>query len=176
MTMQLDTTKKKILVAIIVGIIAGIVCGYAKLGWEVMFPPRTPLRNLINPPQMLLMQLGFTKDFVTSTYTYSGNHMPYISFMVHFGFTFFFMILYSIVAEYWPKITLWQGAAYGIVLWIAFHLIIMPAFGTVPAPWNQPLAEHASELFGHAFCFWLAEVARRDMRSRITHLPDPADA
>lgn len=27
MTMQLDTTKKKILVAIIVGIIAGIVCG-----------------------------------------------------------------------------------------------------------------------------------------------------
>lgn len=33
------------------GIIGGILSGIVKLGWEVMFPPRTPERNATNPPQ-----------------------------------------------------------------------------------------------------------------------------
>lgn len=175
MIFKVDTPKQKIIVAILVGIIAGIICGYTKLGWEVVLPPRTPLRDAINPPQTVLMQLGFTKDFVTSTYSYSLHNLPYISFIIHFGFSIFFMVLYSIVAEFWPKITLWQGAAYGIVLWVAFHLILMPAMGSVPAPWDQPFAEHFSELFGHIFCFWAAEIFRHDFRRRFTHQADPAD-
>lgn len=175
MGIQVDSRNKKILVAILVGIIAGFVCGYAKLGWEVVLPPRTLLRDATNPPQMILQQLGFSFAFTHSTYTYSGRHLPYVSFFIHFGFSIFFMVLYSIVAEFWPKITLWQGAAYGLVLWVAFHIVIMPLLGTVPAPWHQPFDEHFSEILGHMFCFWAAEVARRDMRSRITHAPDPAD-
>jgi uncharacterized membrane protein YagU involved in acid resistance len=31
----------------------------------------------------------------------------------------------------------------------------------------------ATLFFGHAFCFWLMEVVRRDMRSRWTGLSDP---
>ena len=39
------------------GIIGGLLSGIVKLGWEVMFPPRTPERNATNPPQELLQQL-----------------------------------------------------------------------------------------------------------------------
>jgi putative membrane protein len=34
------------------------------------------------------------------------------------------------------------------------------------------MAEHMSEIFGHIFCFWVLELARRDLRNRITHQPD----
>lgn len=175
MVIRVETTKDKIMLAILVGIIAGIVCGYTKLGWENLLPPRTIERDMTNPPQMVLQQFGFSEAFTHQTYTYSEHKMPYISFFVHFGFSIFFMILYGIIAEFWPKITLWQGAAYGLFLWVAFHLVLMPLMGTVPPPWDQPFAEHFSELFGHMFCFWAAEVTRRDMRSRMTRKPDPAD-
>jgi putative membrane protein len=154
-------------ILVLLGVISGVVCGFAKLGWEVPFPPRTALRDATNPPQQLLQQLGFSPQFTHTTYSYNGNPRPIISFMVHFGFSIFFMVLYCIVAESKPKITLWQGAAYGLVLWVAFHVVIMPAIGTVPAPWHQPPAEHLSEIFGHMFCFWVAELARHDLRTRI---------
>ena len=48
----------------------------------------------------------------------------------------------------------------------------MPLMGTVPAPWNQPFAEHFSEFFGHIIWLWVIEVFRRDLRNRITHEPD----
>ena len=30
----------------------------------------------------------------------------------------------------------------------------MPAFGTVPAPWDMPFEEHFSEILGHAIWDW----------------------
>lgn len=49
------------------GIIGGLLSGIVKLGWEVMFPPRTPERNATNPPQELLQQLGFSSEFTHQT-------------------------------------------------------------------------------------------------------------
>ena len=76
------------------------------------------------------------------------------------------------LAERFPQIKLWQGAAFGIVVYVGFHVILMPLMGTVPAPWNQPFAEHFSEFFGHIIWLWVIEVFRRDLRNRITHEPD----
>ena len=81
-------------------------------------------------------------------------------------------MLYCLAAERWPQIKLWQGAAFGFAVWVVFHLVLMPAMGTVPAPWDQPFAEHFSECFGHIFWMWVMELARRDLRNRITHEPD----
>jgi len=81
---------------------------------------------------------------------------------MHFGFSITFAMLYCIIAEFKPGVKLWQGAFYGLVVWFAFHVVLLPLFGTVPAPWDQPLAEHFSEITGHMFCFWVAELARRD--------------
>lgn len=143
-----------------------------KFGWEVPLPPRTPLRNATNPPQQLLQQLGFSEHFTHLTYSYSGNHLPYISFIIHFGFSIFFAVAYAVIAEKYPQIKLWQGAAFGFAVWVVFHLVLMPLMGTVPAPWNQPFNEHFSECFGHIFWMWVIELTRRDLRNRMTHEPD----
>ena len=144
-----------------------------KFGWEVPLPPRTPERNATNPPQELLQQLGISESVTHLSYTYNGNEgLPWVSFIVHFAFSIGFAILYCVLAERFPQIKLWQGAAFGIFVYVAFHVVLMPLMGTVPPPWNQPFAEHFSEFFGHIIWLWTIEVFRRDMRNRITHEPD----
>jgi len=95
-----------------------------------------------------------------------------VSFLVHFCFSIFFAVLYAVLAERFPQVKLWQGAAFGVAIWIIFHIIVKPLMGVVPAPWNQPFEEHFSELFGHAVWMWAIEIFRRDLRNRITHQPD----
>ena len=168
-----DPARRRVGVAVLVGIIAGIFSGIIKFGWEVPFPPRTPERNSTNPPQALLEQIfGMSPETSHATYSYLGNDLPYMSFIIHFSFASFFAVLYCVVAEYWPKIKLWQGVVFGIVLDILFHVIIMPAMGIVPAPWTQPFGEHFSEFFGHIIWLWSIELVRRDLRNRITGEPD----
>ena len=58
--------------------------------------------------------------------------------IMHFGFSFTFATLYVLAAEFFPIVKLWQGAAFGALLWIAFHEILLPAMGTKPPPWDQP--------------------------------------
>lgn len=104
--MQLRTTRDKILVVLLVGIIAGVVCALAKFGWEIPFPLRTPLRNLTNPPQKLLQQMGMSFDMSHLSYLYNGNPHPIVSFIMHFGFSITFAVIYCVMAEVWPKIKL----------------------------------------------------------------------
>ena len=166
---QTNPKRRKYGVAALAGVLGGIVSAIVKFGWEVPLPPRTPERNATNPPQQLLQQLGVPENITHLTYTFNGNSdRPYVSFIVHFAFSIAFAIIYCVLAERFPQIKLWQGAAFGIVVYVAFHVILMPLMGTVPAPWNQPFAEHFSEFFGHIIWLWVIEVFRRDLRNRIT--------
>ncbi len=173
MTLHSDPARRRIPTAILVGLIGGAFSAIVKFGWEVPFPPRTPARNATNPPQKLLEQFGISADTAHTTVTFNGNALPIYSFLIHFSFAIAFGVLYCVVAEYYPQITLWQGAAFGFLVWVGFHLVVMPAMGTVPAPWNQPWQEHFSECFGHILWMWSIEIVRRDLRNRITHEPDP---
>ena len=159
---QTNPKRRRYGVAAIAGVLGGIVSAIVKFGWEVPLPPRTPERNATNPPQELLQQLGVPE---------SVTHLSY-TFIVHFAFSIGFAVIYCVLAERFPQIKLWQGAAFGIFVYVAFHVVLMPLMGTVPAPWNQPFAEHFSEFFGHIIWLWVIEVFRRDMRNRITHEPD----
>lgn len=167
-----DPKRRRIGVAFLVGIITGTISAFVKFGWEVPFPPRTPLRDATNPPQQLLEQLGMSHDMSHLMITYNGNERPIMSFIIHFSFAIAFGIIYCVIAEYYPGIKLWQGAVFGFVVYVFFHVFLMPLMGTVPAPWDQPFAEHFSELFGHVFWMWIIELTRRDLRNRITHEPD----
>lgn len=167
-----DPARRRLGVATLVGLIAGIFSGIVKFGWEVPFPPRTPERNATNPPQALLELLGMSPETSHATYSYLGNELPYWSFAIHFAFAIFFAVAYCLIAEYWPRIKLWQGAVFGVVLYVAFHVVLMPAMGLVPAPWDQPFGEHFSEFFGHIVWLWSIEIVRRDLRNRITGQPD----
>lgn len=174
-----DPSRRKYGVAALVGLIAGLFSAIVKFGWEVPFPPRTPERNATNPPQTLLEQLGMSADASHTSVVFNGNELPIYSFIIHFCFAIVFALFYCIVAEMYPAIKLWQGAAFGIIVYVAFHVILMPLMGTVPAPWDQPFAEHFSEFFGHIIWLWSIEIVRRDLRNRITHEPDaevPLDA
>ena len=76
------------------GIIAGLLSGIVKLGWEVMFPPRTPVRDATNPPQQLLQLLGVPSDVTHLTYSFSEHALPWISFIVHYSFSAVIAIIY----------------------------------------------------------------------------------
>lgn len=167
-----EPTRRRFKVAALVGLIAGAFSAIVKFGWEVPFPPRTPERNEVNPPQTMLEQLGFSPDIARATIEFNGWDLPIASFIVHFGFAIAFGLIYCIAAEVWPAIKLWQAAAFGLFIWVFFHILLMPAMGTVPAPWDQPWQEHFSEALGHVIWMWSIEIVRRDLRNRITHEPD----
>ena len=152
---QTNPKRRRYGVAALAGVLGGIVSAIVKFGWEVPLPPRPPER------------------ITHLSYSFNGNDgLPWVSFIVHFAFAIGFAVIYCVLAERFPQIKLWQGAAFGIVVYVAFHVVLMPLMGTVPAPWDQPFAEHFSEFFGHIIWLWFIEVFRRDMRNRITHEPD----
>ncbi|XCB29673.1 DUF1440 domain-containing protein [Arcanobacterium hippocoleae] len=173
-----DPARRRLGTAALVGVIAGIVSAIVKFGWEVPFPPRTPERNATNPPQTMLEWFGMSAEQSHTTVTFNGNDGPIYSFMVHFAFAIAVALIYCLIAEYWAGIKLWQGAVFGILVWIGAHLFLMPILGWVPSPFpwvagGQTWAEHFSELFGHIIWMWSIEIIRRDLRNRITKEPDP---
>lgn len=53
-------------------------------------------------------------------------------------------VTFALLAEYWPKVKMWQGDVVGVVLYVAFQVLLMPAMGLVPAPWDQPFCAQVS--------------------------------
>ena len=66
-----NQSRFKLLIA---GIIAGLLSGVVKLGWEVMFPPRTPSRDATNPPQQLLQLLEYRQILPISHTIFLSMH------------------------------------------------------------------------------------------------------
>ena len=172
-----DPARRRIGTAIVVGIIGGFLSAIVKFGWEVPFPPRTPgLRSETNPPQSMLEWFGMSHDTSHTMVTFSNNQLPIMSFIVHFGFAIVFGLVYCIAAEYVPRITMWQGAVFGTLVYIGAHVIVMPILGWAPSPFPwlagaQTWSEHFSEFFGHIVWMWSIEIVRHDLRGRITHEP-----
>ena len=144
--------------SITVGITAGLVAGLVKLGWENILPPRTPERDQTNPPLKMLEQFGVPAQITHATYTYSGQQLPWVSYVVHFSFSAGFGVLYSIGGQLAPWIKKGDGVPFGIAVWDFFHLKLMPLMGTVPAAKDQPLEEHVSEFLGHAIWMWTIDA------------------
>ena len=173
-----DPARRRLKVATIVGFIGGAFSALVKFGWEVPFPPRTPgPRSETNPPQSMLEWFGMSHDTSHTMVTFSNNQLPIMSFIVHFSFAIAFGLIYCIAAEYFPRIKMWQGAVFGIVVYIGAHVVVMPLLGWAPNPFPwvagaQTWSEHFSEFFGHIVWLWSIEIVRRDLRNRITHEPD----
>ena len=193
--MSNETTKRFGLAALL-GIPIGIMSAFVKWGGEFPLPPRSPhdmfnaacgpesliraanqidcSRNFLNPPYVFLRDyLGITDPYA-AIYEFAGHAFNYVHF-THILFSIVFAVAYCVVAERFPKITLWQGVAVGILVNIAVHVITLPILGLTPPLWTLPWYEHVSEFVGHALWFWSIELMRRDLRNRITHEPDPAD-
>ena len=189
-------TKERFGLAALIGIPAGIVSAFVKWGGEFPLPPRSPQdmfdaacgpesliraadqidcsRNFLNPPYVFLRDYLGVIDPYAALYEFAGHAFNYVM-MTHILFSIVFAVGYCALAEKFPKITLWQGVAVGILVNIAVHVITLPILGLTPPLWTLPWYEHVSEFAGHIVWFWSIEIIRRDLRNRITHEKDPSD-
>ncbi|MDF7676881.1 DUF1440 domain-containing protein [Neisseriaceae bacterium ESL0693] len=156
-------------VALLVGIIGGIMSGFVKSGTEGILPPRTADR--IAPPIQLLQDMGI--DLHQMVYTYSGQLLNWGGSGIHIVFSVVAAVIYCVAAEIFPKIKLWQGLAFGIVVMLASHGILLPVMHLSPPVWQLPVDEIISELLGTLLWMWTIEIFRRDLRNRMTRKPDP---
>ncbi|MEQ6218613.1 DUF1440 domain-containing protein [Levilactobacillus brevis] len=154
--------------AIIAGGAAGIISGFVKLGWENVLPPRTAKRDAVNPPETLMKQVGIPDSILNASYHYSGHEIPWAGFVIHFGFSTTFAVLYQILGEKVPAIKKDAGTWFGLAIWVAFHLGIMPAMGTVPTAKEQPKDEHISEALGHIVWMVTNDLVCTDVYRRLT--------
>ncbi len=163
-------TKERFGLAALLGIPIGIMSAFVKWGGEFPLPPRSPKdmfdaacgpesairaadaidcsRNFLNPPYVFLRDyLGITDPYA-AIYEFAGHMFNYVHF-THILFSIVFAVAYCVLAEKFPKITLWQGVAAGILVNIAVHVITLPILGLTPPPWTLPWYEHVSEFVGH---------------------------
>ena len=87
------------------------------------------------------------------------------------NFSISFATAYAALLEKKVKwLTVDQGVPFGLAVWIAFHLVIMPLMKTVPSPKDQPLEEHISEALGHIAWMWtnneIAEIVLKQLGQR----------
>lgn len=163
-----DPKDRRIGLSFLLGILAGVFGAIVKWGWEVPFPPRNPnvfwpvdAGARVTPPKIFLEQLGLPTDW---SYVFSGMDLPLSIFIVHVGFSVVFAIFYCVVAEFWPRIKMWQGTLFGIAVYLGAHVIFMPLIGEVPPISQIPFHENLSEFFGHIVWLWGIEIVRHDIR------------
>ena len=108
------------------------------------------------------------------TLLFAGHAFNYVM-LTHIIFSVVFAVGYCVVAEKYPKITMWQGVMAGILATIAVHGISLPLLGLTPPLWTLPWYEYVSEFVGHMVWFWSIEIIRHDLRARITKEKDPSD-
>lgn len=189
-------TKPRFALAALIGIVAGIVSAFVKWGAEFPLPPRSPMdmfnaacgpesairaadaidcsRNFLNPPYVFLRDYLGVADPNAAIYEFAGHAFNYVM-MTHILFSIVFAVAYCVLAEKFPKITIWQGLLVGVIVNIAVHVITLPILGLTPPLWTLPWYEHVSEFVGHMIWFWSIEIIRHDLRARITKEKDPSD-
>ena len=141
-------------------LIGGFFSSLVKWGSEVNMPPRMP--GEISPPganiDAWLGWLGFNSHSLD--YVYQGVTVPGAVTLYHWLFSFVFAFVYVVGSAYWPKIRLWYGAFYGLLITIVMHGFLIPLFGfrnPVYADgatgwlWNLNAAELWSEILGHVY-------------------------
>ena len=65
-----------------------------------------------------------------------------------------------------------RGVPFGLAVWDAFHVELMPRLGTVPAAKDQPLEEHVSEILGHAVWMWSTDLMATQLYQQFNHHAD----
>ena len=132
---------------------------FCQMGAEVPLPPRSPMdmfnaacgpesairaadaidcsRNFLNPPYVFLRDYVGIADPNAAIYEFAGHAFNYVM-LTHIIFSVVFAVGYCVVAEKFPKITMWQGVMAGILATIAVHGISLPLLGLTPPLWILP--------------------------------------
>ena len=136
----------------------GAISSLVKSGTEANMPPR--IAGEASPPALnidaWLGPLGISSHSLD--YVYQGITVPGAVMLYHWMFSFIFAGLYVLASAFLPRVRLWYGAAYGIVITLVMHGLLIPALGfRNPAYlngqtgwlWNLNGYEFWSEMIGH---------------------------
>ncbi|WP_168393508.1 YagU family protein [Erwinia amylovora] len=109
--------------------IGGFISSLVKSGTEANMPPR--VAGEISPPaahiDAWLGPLGINAH--SMDYVYQGITIPGAVMLYHWLFSFAFAFAYVLLSACWPKVRLWYGAAYGLIITIVMHGLLIPALG-----------------------------------------------
>ncbi|GAA0485702.1 DUF1440 domain-containing protein [Tatumella punctata] len=146
-------------------LIGGFMSSLVKWGSEVNMPPRVP--GEISPPganiDAWLGWLGVNSHSLD--YVYQGVTVPGAITLYHWLFSFVFAFVYVFLSAYMPRIRLWFGALFGIVITIVMHGFLIPALGfrkpiydqgVIGWLWNLNGYELWSEILGHIY--WAVSI------------------
>ncbi|AUL49023.1 Inner membrane protein yagU [Bordetella trematum] len=149
-------------------LVGGFMSSLVKWGSEVNMPPRVP--GEVSPPganiDAWLGWLGFNSHSLD--YVYQGATIPGAVTLYHWLFSFVFAFVYVVGSIYWPRIRLWYGAWYGILITVVMHGLLIPLFGfrnpvyangAVGWLWNLNGYELWSEFLGHIYWSVSIEVS-----------------
>lgn len=152
------TSNKKIIIG--ATLIGGFISSLVKWGSEVNMPPRMP--GEVSPPgahiDAWLGSLGFSTH--SMDYVYQGVNVVGAVTLYHWLFSFVLAFIYVLGSAYWPKIRLWFGAFFGLVITVVMHGFLIPLLGfRYPAYadgatgwlWNLNQFELWSEILGHVY-------------------------
>ncbi|MTI00056.1 DUF1440 domain-containing protein [Roseibium sp. RKSG952] len=146
-------------------LVGGFFSSLVKWGSEVNMPPRAP--GEISPPGANIDDwfgwLGFNSHSLD--YVYQGNSVLGAVSLYHWLFSFAFAFVYVVISAVWPKIRLWYGVLYALIITVAMHGFIIPllgyrnpvyADGATGWLWNLNGFEFWSEIIGHIY--WAASI------------------
>ncbi|EBJ5095183.1 DUF1440 domain-containing protein [Salmonella enterica] len=150
-------------VAVFSGVITGVISAFVKSGTEAILPPRTPDR--IAPPVQMLND--FWIDWHKLVYSYSEQMVYWGGNAIHIIFSIVAAIIYCIIAEIFPRVTMCQGIVFGILFAIICHGIALPVLGLSPNLAQLPLDEIVSEIVGTCLWIWTIELLRIALRSKM---------
>ena len=149
-------------------LVGGFISSLVKWGSEINMPPR--MRGEISPPAAHIDAwfgpLGFFSN--TWDYIYQGITVSGVVTLYHWLFSFAFAFVYVYLSAYFPKVRLWYGVLYGVIINIVMHGILIPALGfrhlaysdnVVGWMWNMNAYEFWSELVGHIYWSFSIEIS-----------------
>ena len=143
-------------------IVGGFFSSLVKWGSEVNMPPRVP--GEVSPPgahiDAWLGWLGFNSHSLD--YVYQGATVAGAVTLYHwlFSFAFAFAFVYVFCSVFWPRIRMWYGVLYGLIITVVMHGFLIPllgfrnpvyAEGKVGWLWNLNGYELWSEILGHIY-------------------------
>ncbi|EPC8365964.1 DUF1440 domain-containing protein [Vibrio cholerae] len=149
-------------------LVGGVISSLVKSGIEVNMPPR--VFGEVSPPAANIdAWLGFLGVSSHSLdYSYQGFVIPGAVMIYHWAFSFFFAFIYILLSVWFPKVRVWYGASYGLIVTVIMHGILIPVLGfrkpiylngSIGWLWNLNSYELWSEIIGHVFWSMSIEVS-----------------
>lgn len=147
--------------------ICGLISSLVKWGSEVNMPPR--MAGEISPPAAHINAwLGWAGiDSHCLDYIYQGITVSGAVTLYHWLFSFALAFVYVLLSAFCPKIRLWYGIAFGLVITVVMHGFLIPLLGfrnpaylenEVGWLWNLNAYELFSEIIGHIYWAFSIEI------------------